>query len=134
MSNTEPRFLARDPEQYEHFMGRWSRRLAGPFLDFSGIGGGDRVLDVGCGTGVLTAALAERGSKAVGIDGSEAYLASARRNRPHPNVPMNSVMYATYLIAMLHLTPASPPWSWTSSRSSIRSFGRCVASPAQAES
>ena len=77
---------ARDPEQYEHFMGRWSRRLAGPFLDFSGIGGGDRVLDVGCGTGVLTSALTERGSKAVGIDGSEAYLASARRNRPHPDV------------------------------------------------
>ena len=36
--------------------------------------------------GVLTAALAERGSQAVGIDASEAYLASARRDRPHPNV------------------------------------------------
>src|SRR6516225_6051756 len=67
MSNTAPRVLARDPEQYEHFMGRWSRRLAGPFLDFSGIVGGGRVLDVGCGTGTLTAALAERGSEAVGI-------------------------------------------------------------------
>ena len=86
MSNTASRFLATDPEQYEHFMGRWSSRLAGPFLDFSGIVCGERVLDVGCGTGVLTAALAERGSQAVGIDASEAYLASARRDRPHPNV------------------------------------------------
>jgi len=86
MGNTVSRFLATEPEQYEHFMGRWSARLAGPFLDFSGIVGGERVLDVGCGTGVLTAALAERGSNVVGIDGSEAYLTSAQRDRPHPNV------------------------------------------------
>src|SRR5215472_3497400 len=85
MGNSVSRFLATDPEQYEHFTGRWSRRLAGPFLDFSGIVGGERVLDVGCGTGILTATLGERGSEAVGIDASEAYLASARRNRPHPN-------------------------------------------------
>ena len=86
MGNSVSRFLATDPDQYEHFMGRWSRRLAGPFLNFSGILGGERVLDVGCGTGILTAAMAERGSEAVGIDSSEAYLVSARRNRPHPNV------------------------------------------------
>src|SRR5271168_3982401 len=86
MSSTPSRFLAADPDQYEHFMGRWSRRLAGPFLDFVSIQPGNRILDVGCGTGILTAALAERGSEAVGIDASEAYLASARRNRPHPNV------------------------------------------------
>jgi SAM-dependent methyltransferase len=67
-------------------MGRWSSRLAGPFLDFFGIVGCQRVLDVGCGTGTLTVALAEHGSQAVGIDASETYLASARRNRPHPNV------------------------------------------------
>jgi SAM-dependent methyltransferase len=78
--------LATDPDAHEHFMGRWSRRLAGPFLEFAGIRPGDRVLDVGCGTGVLTAALAERGHKAVGIDSSEPYLSSARRLRPHPEV------------------------------------------------
>src|SRR3954453_10065628 len=86
MSSTPSRFLATDPDQYEHFMGRWSRRLAGPFLDFASIQPGNRILDVGCGTGILTAALVERGSEAVGIDASEAYLARARRNRPHPNV------------------------------------------------
>src|SRR2546430_17276654 len=43
-------------------------------------------LDVGCGTGVLTLALAEHGAKAVGIDASEPYLGGARRHRPHPEV------------------------------------------------
>lgn len=85
MNNTTSRFLATDPDEYEHFMGRWSRLLAKPFLEFAAIQPGDRVLDVGCGTGVLTSALAERGSKAVGIDASEPYLASARRLRSHPD-------------------------------------------------
>jgi SAM-dependent methyltransferase len=86
MNSTPSRFLATDPEEYEHFMGRWSRRLANPFLEFAGTKPGDRVLDVGCGTGILTSALAERGSKAVGIDASEAYVAEARRHRSHPEV------------------------------------------------
>jgi SAM-dependent methyltransferase len=67
-------------------MGRWSRRLAGPFLDFAGVRPGDRVLDVGCGTGVITAALAERGCIAIGMDASEPYLDGARRDRSHPNI------------------------------------------------
>jgi hypothetical protein len=30
MSNSLPPFLATDPDVYEHFMGRWSARLAEP--------------------------------------------------------------------------------------------------------
>jgi SAM-dependent methyltransferase len=86
MSGVTSRFLATNPDDYERFMGRWSTRLAAPFLKFSCVQPGGRVLDVGCGTGTLTIALAERGLKVVGIDASEPYLASARRHRSHPNI------------------------------------------------
>jgi hypothetical protein len=43
MSSSLPPFLATDPDVYEHFMGRWSARLAEPFLDVAGVQSGDRV-------------------------------------------------------------------------------------------
>ena len=86
MTFSTPLFLATDARAYEHFMARWSRRLAGPFLDFAGIKRGNRVLDVDCGTGVITAALAERGCTVVGLDTSEPYLEGARRDRSHPHI------------------------------------------------
>jgi SAM-dependent methyltransferase len=86
MGRTQSRFAATDPAEYEHFMARWSRRLVKPFLEFVGIRPRDQVLDVGCGTGVLTAALVEAGAQAVGIDASEPYLDGARRHRSHPDI------------------------------------------------
>ena len=86
MSDTLPPFVATDPDVYEHFMGRWSARLAEPFLEFAGINPGDRVLDVGCGTGTISLALAKRGAKTVGVDASQSYLDGARRLRSHPNI------------------------------------------------
>src|SRR5688572_17360033 len=86
MSDTLPPFLATDPDVYEHFMGRWSARLAEPFLDFVGVEPGHRALDVGCGTGTTSLALAARGATTVGVDASETYLGGARRLRSHPEV------------------------------------------------
>jgi SAM-dependent methyltransferase len=73
-------FTALDPEGYEKIMGRFSRRLAHCFIDFTGSAPGEKILDVGCGTGSMTTALAERGDHAaiVGIDVSEPYVAFAR--------------------------------------------------------
>jgi SAM-dependent methyltransferase len=59
-------------------------RLAGPFLAFAGVGPGQRVLDVGCGTGVTTAAAADLGATVVGLDPSAPYLDHARRHRARP--------------------------------------------------
>ena len=66
-------FAATDAAAYETFMGRWSLRLAAPFLAFAGVRAGQRVLDVGCGTGVTTAAAADLGAAVVGIDPSGPY-------------------------------------------------------------
>ena len=47
-------------DAYDRFMGRYSTLLSPLFADFAGIGGGMRVVDVGCGPGILTAELVAR--------------------------------------------------------------------------
>jgi trans-aconitate methyltransferase len=42
----------------------------------------ERVLDIGCGTGELTAALADRGATVIGLDASTEMLEVARRRHP----------------------------------------------------
>jgi len=65
---------------YEGFMGRWSRRLAAEFLDWLQVPAAVHWLDVGCGTGALTAAICERARPAsvVGCDPAEAFIEYAR--------------------------------------------------------
>jgi ubiquinone/menaquinone biosynthesis C-methylase UbiE len=81
-------FAAASGDGYERQMGRWSRRLAEPFLEFAGWRDGEDVLDAGCGTGSLTAALARRTKTARirGIDFSAAYVAYATQHNDDPRV------------------------------------------------
>jgi SAM-dependent methyltransferase len=81
-------FNARDAEAYERVMGRWSRKLAGPFLDFAGDFTGRHVLDVGCGTGSLTFLLTGRTTVAsiAAIDIAENYVAFARSCNTDPRI------------------------------------------------
>jgi SAM-dependent methyltransferase len=69
-------------EGYEHFMGRWSRLLSPAYIAFAGIRDGERILDVGTGTGSVASALAAAlpSSTIFGIDPSDAFIAYARRN------------------------------------------------------
>lgn len=48
----------------------------------AGVGAGDRVLDVGTGTGALAACLVSLGCSVTGVDFSEQMLVQARRNVP----------------------------------------------------
>ena len=74
------KFHAKSADAYEQLMGRWSRRLARPFLEFAGLEPGERVLDVGCGTGSLTFTIPEVADVGSidGIDYSETYVDAAR--------------------------------------------------------
>lgn len=47
-------FNVHEAAGYEQLMGRWSRKLAPLFIDFAELADGERILDVGCGTGSLT--------------------------------------------------------------------------------
>jgi ubiquinone/menaquinone biosynthesis C-methylase UbiE len=70
-------------DAYDRFMGRYSRPLAPAFADFAGVEAGQRLLDVGCGSGVLTEELADRvGAERVsGVDPSP-LLAACRERVP----------------------------------------------------
>jgi SAM-dependent methyltransferase len=80
-------------EAYDRYMGRYSRLLSGQLADLASIRRGQRVLDVGCGTGALTGELVGRlGSSAVAaVDPSEPFVAATRAHHPGVDVRQASV-------------------------------------------
>src|SRR5918996_2851353 len=79
-----------EAEAYEQLMGRWSRKLAPLLIEFAGVQDGDRVLDVGCGTGALTRTLLERmpHSEVVGVDMSSTFIEHGRQQLINPRVSL----------------------------------------------
>lgn len=75
-------------EVYDRFMGRYSLLLSPQLADLAGVRGGQRVLDVGCGPGALTAELVTRlGPAAVAaVDPSDPFVAAARARNPGVSV------------------------------------------------
>jgi ubiquinone/menaquinone biosynthesis C-methylase UbiE len=82
------KFHAKSAVAYEQLMGRWSRRLAKPFLEFAGLEAGERVLDVGCGTGSLTFTIPQVADigRIDAIDYSETYIEAARQRNTDPRI------------------------------------------------
>src|ERR1700744_2302574 len=60
----------------------WVWKKVGALIDLLGPQPGEKILDLGCGTGHLTAKIAERGAEVVGLDGSASMIAQARQNYP----------------------------------------------------
>lgn len=81
-------FVAKGADNYEASMGRWSRRLAGPFLAFAGVPARGRVLDAGCGTGSLTLALAARPGldEIQALDVAEDFVTALRTRTTDPRI------------------------------------------------
>jgi SAM-dependent methyltransferase len=77
-----------EADAYERYMGRWSRLLAPSLVDFSEVGEGNAVLDVGSGTGALAFAVrdAKKTVRVTGIDPSAAYVEHATHNNADPRV------------------------------------------------
>ncbi|MGE0555080.1 MAG: class I SAM-dependent methyltransferase [Gemmatimonadales bacterium] len=82
----DDRWLAGDA--YEAYMGRWSRLVAAEFVDWLDVGRDGHWLEVGCGTGALTAAICVGGEPAsiTACDPSAPFVEHARRLLPDARV------------------------------------------------
>ncbi len=76
------------PGAYTRFMGQYSEPLAARFADLAGVRHGQRVLDVGCGPGALTAELVNRvGAELVSaVEPSGSFAAAVRDRLPGADV------------------------------------------------
>jgi SAM-dependent methyltransferase len=75
-------------DSYARFMGRFSEPLAQQFADLAHAVGDGRVLDVGCGPGVLTSVLVDRygPDRVDAIDPTPGFVEAARRRLPGVDV------------------------------------------------
>jgi ubiquinone/menaquinone biosynthesis C-methylase UbiE len=71
-------------DRYDAYMGRWSRQIAPRFLDWLGAADGLDWLEIGCGTGALSAAIMAQCNprSLLSIDSSEGFIATARTRVP----------------------------------------------------
>src|SRR5882724_8985645 len=74
------------PDAYARFMGRYAEPLAVVFAAFAGVDDVDKVLDVGCGTGALTAHLRSLGAEVAAIDPSPPFIDAIRERFPDVDV------------------------------------------------
>ena len=88
MSSPDTAASFHNAEAYEQFMGRWSRRLAPLLIRFGGLSDGDRVLDVGCGTGSLAFSVPEitNVEAVTGIDLTPDFVAFAQARAADPRI------------------------------------------------
>jgi len=75
-------------DAYDRFMGRYSVLLAPKLIEFAGVEPGMRALDVGCGPGALTRALADRvgAENVAAADPSEPLAAACAERVPRADV------------------------------------------------
>jgi SAM-dependent methyltransferase len=71
-------------DAYERHVGRYGTQLAAGLIEFAGVVPPMHALDVGCGTGALTAVLADRlgADRVAGADPSQAFVDACRARLP----------------------------------------------------
>jgi ubiquinone/menaquinone biosynthesis C-methylase UbiE len=87
-SRMSSEFTVHNAAGYEQLMGRWSQKLAPGFIAFAGLRDGESILDVGCGTGSLTFALARAAKlkEISAIDYSPVFVDETIRRNTDPRI------------------------------------------------
>jgi SAM-dependent methyltransferase len=83
-------------EAYARLMSRYTEPLAAVFVPFAGVGVGDRVLDVGCGPGALTAHLRSVGAEVAAIDPAPPFIDAIRMRLPDVDVRLGTAEELPY--------------------------------------
>src|SRR5438128_11775282 len=104
MSST---FISKGADGYDQYMGRWSRRLAPLFLDFAGATDGERIIDVGCGTGSLTFLIPDRANISIieAIDYEEKFVEALRQRSTDPRITARRGDACALRVGRLHRRP-----------------------------
>jgi SAM-dependent methyltransferase len=90
------------------------------------VGPADRVADVGCGTGILTRLLADRGLEVVGIDPSEDMLAEARSVGGQAEYRRGEAAATGLDDASVTLVTAAQAFHWFDADAAIGEFHRIL--------
>lgn len=109
-------------------------QMAGGVVEMLKPSAGERILDLGCGTGHLTAQIAAAGASVVGIDGSPAMIDEARKNYPGlefqemnaDQLRFDAPFDAVFSNAVLHWIP-QPANTLARVAAALRPGGRFVA-------
>lgn len=140
------RLWSADPEGWSRFSEPHTRPLFEAVLDAARVGAGDRLLDLGCGTGLLLQLAAARGAAVSGVDVSATMLGVAGDRLPdadlriadlqHPPFPDGSFDVVTAVNAFQFAV--DPPAAIRAAARLLRPGGRLVigsfAEPERAES
>lgn len=80
-------FNVHEASGYEQLMGRWSQKLAPKLIEFAGVASGEKILDVGCGTGSLTFSLTKFDlDEIAAIDFAPVFVEAMTRRNTDPRV------------------------------------------------
>jgi SAM-dependent methyltransferase len=121
-----------DPRAYAR-NGRFVSELGEQVLDWLAPRAGERVLDLGCGDGVLTEKLVEAGCSVVGADASAEFVATARERGLDARVidahtlPFDEEFDAVFSNAALHWMKRDPDAVLAGVRRALKPGGRVVA-------
>jgi SAM-dependent methyltransferase len=129
----KPSFFT-NADAYQQFMGRYSDQLAPELAGAVEIAAGQRVLDVGCGAGALTAVLADivGAENVAGADPSEPFVEAARarvpgadlRVGPAESLPFEDGVFDAALAQLVFHFVADPPRAAAEMKRVTREGGR----------